>query len=888
MSSALPPSRSRVAPVPDDSGGERALARWLEAAEREADAGASGWTSSPAEVALGGLLAAADAALATRIDQARWEVRPEARRALVGLLSRRLTTACAPVLTHERLALDATSGAGTLLDASVHGWRERFETYPVLAWVMTRVLAHWRGHVEELLSRFTADRELLGVALFQGRVPRVLTGVRGDLGDAHAGGRSVAILEFEEGARAVYKPKDLRITGHVQELCAFLNARGLPLPLHVRQVLCREGYAWEEFVPAAPCPDAAGVERFYRRIGMFVRLLQVLEGRDLWLDNLVAAGEHPVFVDLEMVLQPRRRTRAETPAVGRARERLEESVALLGILAAPLPIAPGGPSEELGALTPPRAFLSPLRRNPALAALTGDSRPSREGHVLWTHEAYAPTLNGVPARAAEHFDALLEGYRAMHATLRANAGALLGAGSVLSRMAGVPVRYIHRDTWACYQLTLGGLAPALLTRHEVREAAFEPLLRVARAHPEPEAEETAVQAERDALRQLDVPYFLSHPGSEALFAPNGTVLHPRFFEGHALDRARRRLEELEAFPLARHEDLFRSTFATGRHAPPRVEALEVPEVSEPDWLAEAVAVGDAILAEAVEAEGGLAWLGLTYHPLQDVRKLDVLPPDLLTGSAGIALVLAELHRASGHSRFRTGALGALEATRLEVARGSHREVGALHGLGSQLRVLLRCAEVLEAPELGELARARIASLPGEAWLAQAPLDFVSGLAGLLLVVLTTGERPATEHLMKLLERRLAEGPPRVSPPRLLEGVPTLAEGLELCAIHLERHGGHAPPWRIPVEHPVPRVRPDAPLETLERELTMGSPSYAQHRGARLLATRHLHGRWFPERWEADAQNLSALWGLSAVAYSFLRLRDARLPSLRRVSRCDTG
>jgi type 2 lantibiotic biosynthesis protein LanM len=923
-----------------EPGWERELARWLEAAARMDDAHTGAWNASLAEAALGPLLAAADTALARQLARVKKvEVLPSARRALTGLLSRRLTAACVQVLAHERQALEALSGAPGVappLDASVTGWLERFEAYPVLAWVMTRLLLDWRAYSGELVSRLARDSALLGTSLFQGHGPRMLAGVQGDLGDLHDGGRSVAVLRFETGHHVVYKPKDLRITRGVQELCAFLNARGLPLPLHVREVLCRDGYAWEEFVPAAPCHTAAEVERFYLRMGMLVRLLQVLEGRDLWLDNLVAAGEHPVFVDLEMVLQPRRRGLADTPASRLAEEQLQDSVALLGILAAPVALEAGLLAEDVGALTPPRAFMSPLRHVPSLDALTGGGRARREGHVLWTREAYAPTLAGEPARAVEHLEALLEGYRAMHARLRASGPELLAADGPLARLSGLPVRYIHRDTWTCYRLTQAGLAPSLLTHPERREAAFARLLHA--ASPEAEAEQPAVREEVEALRRLDVPYFLCHTEGRALLGADGRLLREGFFEGDALSRARQRLREVEAFPLARHEDLLRSTLATGRHTPRAPAPPRAVEAVAPDWLAEAVALGDVLLGEAFSADNALAWLGVTYQPLHGLRQVDVLPPDVLTGSAGIALVLADLHRVSGLERFRAAALGALEATRLATARaveapsaatGSRAliEVGAFRGLGAQLHALHRCAHLLDAPALGELARARVASLPLEELVARSPLDVVSGLAGLLLVLLASDEAPAARRLVELLEQRLATGaiPPPMPEARRLEGLPPLSEGLALCAARVEKGLGLVPRWKSPAPEGNGSIgallarlavagetgRANAPLRaevlhTLEGASAAASgatrldalelalvaaqvwqedvpTAHARRLGATLLTGRRLQGRWFPELLEADAQNLSALWGLSAVAHALLRLHAPQVPSLRLIA-----
>ncbi|WNG13945.1 DUF4135 domain-containing protein [Cystobacter fuscus] len=893
-------------------GWERELALWLEEAARAEGEAVMAWNASPEEAVLGPLLAAAGAALTRQLAHVDVRMLPSAHGALVGLLSRRLVAACAQVLAYERRAIEAVSSGPAALDASTKGWLQRLEAYPVLAALVTRRMLDWRVHVLEMLSRLAVDSELLGKRLFHGAPVPVLAGVLGDLGDLH-GGRSVAVLQFEGGLHAVYKPKDLRITREVQEFCAFLNERGLPLSLHVREVLCREGYTWEEFVPPRPCESAAAAGRFYFRMGMLVRLLQLLEGRDFWLDNVVAAGEFPVLVDLEMVLQPRRRMSAEPPVSRLAEEHLRESVALLGILAAPLAIAPGVPAEDVGALTPPRVFMSPLR----------------QGHARWTHEAHAPMLAGEPVRAVEHLDALLEGYRAMHARLRASRQELLEAGSPLARMAGLPVRYIHRNTWSCHRLIQAGLAPALLSQQERREESFSSLLRGARAHPEAEAEGRVVHAEVDAMRWLDVPYFLCPVGGDVLLGADGQPLQEGFFEGDALTRLRQRIRELDGFPLGRHEDLLRSTLAAGRHALAPLEPVWAEAEDSPDWLAEAIGVGDTLLGEAISEGGALAWLGMTYQPLHDLWQLDVLPADVLTGSAGIALVLANLYRVSGLERFRAAALGALEPVRWAMAHAGSTpppflETGAFRGLGAQLHALHQCGLVLDAPELQALARARLAALPLEALLAKTSLDVVSGMTGLLLVLLASDELGAARLVVEVLEQRLATGaaPPPWPGAHTLDGLPPLAEGLGLCAGRVEKRLGSVPRWRrfAPGERDTPgalltrlamvreQERPDGSLRprvlrALEEaraasavavqldaiELALDAAqtwedaaltSCARRFGAALLARRRLRGRWFPERLEADAHQLSAIWGLSAVAHAFLRLHEPRVSSPR--------
>lgn len=929
LASRLRRLASRAAPPGADPGWVHELTRLLEGAERVTSAASGTWNSSPAEAALAPLLAAADAALKGELARAGAAVLPSARRDLVGLLSRRLVAACVRVLALEHQAREETAamwgGAAPSPGATPAEWMERLEHFPVLAWLMGHILQGWRAHVRELIQRWEEDRALLTRSLLGGTPPGALAGVLGDAGDVHAGGRAVTVLRFEDGRRAVYKPKDLRITRAVLELCAFLNASGLPLPLHVRAVVAREHHCWEEFIPAAPCHTPAEVERFYFRVGMLARLMQLMEATDLWADNLVAAGEHPVLVDLETVLQPRLPPRPGPLAEREAEDWLRESVAPLGLFSAPTPIAPGVPAQDLGAMASARTFLTPRRSAPLLEALSGGVQPSSEGYLLWNHPEHVPTLAGEPVPIETQLEPLLEGYRAMHAALRRQREALLETGSPLMRMAGLPVRYIHRTTWTCHRLLQAGLAPSVLVDQTKREALLANAPLAAEAHPEPASERAVTLAEVDAVRALDIPYLRCRTDARALLDADGRVLDEGFFHGSALERARQRLLELDAFALARHEALLCSTLACGHPTARRPgRAAKVTHEGPPDWLAEAVAVGDLLLEEGLGARGSPHWVGREYEPLHALWRMAVLPPDLLTGTAGIAVVLAELHAASGQVRFREAAMGALEATRLAVTHSEHapwedepREVGGFRGTGAHLYALHRCAITLGMPELTETARSLAASLPLERIGARAPLDLVTGAPGLLLVLAASGLVPAARVLAAALAPRLSAAPPSAVPVDFpLQCLPPPASGPALCAARLREAGAPVPWPPFPLPPPTTsgallaglalgqgdelRARllhelqeaasgpASARLDALELALvaasSTGEPLWREHAerlGRSLLAEHRATGRWFPDRLAADAQEPSALWGLGAVAHALLRLHSpGRWPSLR--------
>src|SRR5262249_49957013 len=129
--------------------------------------------------------------------------------------------------------------------------------------------------------------------------------VCGNAGDTHRGGRAVIIARFQSGLQVVYKPRSLAGDQHFQQVLAWINDRGDHPPFRLLKILDRGDHGWVEFVEPGGCADVGEVQRFYQRQGALLALLYALEATDFHHENLIAAGEHPVLVDLEALFHPR-------------------------------------------------------------------------------------------------------------------------------------------------------------------------------------------------------------------------------------------------------------------------------------------------------------------------------------------------------------------------------------------------------------------------------------------------------------------------------------------------------------------------------------------------------------------------------------------------------
>jgi thiazole/oxazole-forming peptide maturase SagD family component len=327
------------------------------------------------------------------------ELSADARDDVARALGVRLWHACEPAIEFElRLNREpADDIAVAVVDVSAEGWLRRLEMLPGLAYVVGLTCRQWRASIVEMFGRLRDDMPALRASLWDGAQPGAVTSVSADAGDRHHDGRAVALLGFAEGYGVVYKPKDQRHALAFMQTVDFLNER-LALKLHTRAILPRGEYGWEERAVAGPCADEDGFSRYYRRLGMLVRLVQLLEGRDMWADNLLAVGDQPVLTDLECLLYPRVTPPPTLP--GAVRELLgvfEETVVRTGLVIQPWVPRPSIPLRDLGCLSHAG---DPLEDAPSLPL-----PPYRP----WTEAGIADPWS--------HGEELLAGYRDMQAAL---------------------------------------------------------------------------------------------------------------------------------------------------------------------------------------------------------------------------------------------------------------------------------------------------------------------------------------------------------------------------------------------------------------------------------------------------------------------------------------
>jgi type 2 lantibiotic biosynthesis protein LanM len=625
------------------------------------------------------------------------------------------------------------------------GWRRLFEDKPVLLRLFATVARQWIETSREMVLRLDADLAAIRRdILHSGNTGRV-AGFEGNLSDPHNEGRSVRIVSFEDGARVVYKPKDLRLDAAWHALVERLNGAQAPIELKAARAIAQDGYGWTEFIDHAGCVDEKDFARFFRRAGGWLALFHCFAATDMHQENMIACGDHPVPIDLEMILQAGAEERsAEAPedfAFAAAAEIVSNSVTAVGLLPAygrspeNIVFAVGGMTADWNAKT-----------EVTWDKINSDAmRPAKSSQAAKT-SPNLPHVDGRNARFGDHVDDFVAGFE-QYANFLLRHGRGAGRGELFEGFAGVPVRNVVRATRFYYMLLQRLRNHKTMDDGVVWSAQADFIARLSDWQSEHNPLWPLQRAERAALVGLNVPHFVSPSDGHDIGDANGHSVHVALPSG--LDRARARFANFDERGIAWQTEVIReNTNSIPRSAKPK--AAELQEISQQDsaiaptketFIAEADRIAADLAHYAIRRGPSVAWIGLDWLGDSEFSQLVCLGPDLYNGICGIGVFLAAHAAVTGNKTSAELAYAGLAQLRKNLkSRNAARMARALGlggavGLGSVVYALAVMAKCLH--DAGLLADARQAAelFTDDLIAADKQLDVVSGSAGGILSLL---------------------------------------------------------------------------------------------------------------------------------------------------------
>ena len=616
-----------------------------------------------------------------------------------------------------------------------------FDTKPVLLRLLSSLVRQWIDTSAEFLTRLDGDVELVRRTLLGRDTPSRVCSLSTGLSDPHNFGRSVYVVRFADGGAVVYKPKDLSVDTHWAALLSWLNARNPPIDLLAAGVVPRDGYGWCEFVARADCTDRAMAERFFRRAGALLCLSHLVAGSDMHEENIIAAGEHPVAIDLEMMFQandPSAETGAPAMrALEVAQKKLAESVLTTGLLPA-FQVTPDTAMIAIGGLNDGVSGKPP---DIAWAHINTDAMaPAREAFQAEDH-GNLPRLDGAKLKIADYDEEMRESCAAYFQFLLGLKPQLLAANGPIDAFTKSPIRRVLKPTRFYFLLS-----ERLRNHRDMRDGAIwsahlDFVSRLADWDKDDEPFWPLFAAERRALADLNIPFFVHAADSDCVRDGSGTVAASGLEPGLAV--ARRRIGGLDEADIAWQLEVLRLSVIGEDDAivvSPSPSDGAIP-LDRGTALAWSDRIADLVAARALREDEGAAWIGL--DPLADGGGwgLVVLGADLYGGATGLALFLAAHARVTARAASADLARAALAGVRHTInSSGAMRfarvvGIGGAAGMGSIVYALTIIAELLDDQAIREDAQRAARLFTDDVIGGDKIYDVIGGAAGAILGLL---------------------------------------------------------------------------------------------------------------------------------------------------------
>ncbi|HEY1980694.1 MAG TPA: type 2 lanthipeptide synthetase LanM family protein, partial [Xanthobacteraceae bacterium] len=500
-----------------------------------------------------------------------------------------------------------------------------------------------------------------------------------------------------------------------------------------------------EFIDHTGSADPAACERFFRRAGALLALLHCFVSTDMHQENIIAAGDHPVPIDLETILQPspdeHKVFDRESQAFDAALDIVGNSVMTVGLLPA------YGRSIDnhvfaMGGLTGDWNLRTVVKWNDVNSDAMRPVKVKEHGTVT----PNLPHIGGHYAKFTDHVESFIGGFGDYAKFLLRHFRAT-NATDLLANFAGLPVRKVIRPTRFYYMLLQRLKDHRTMDDGAAWSAQADFVTRLSQWDKEHDPLWPLYRAERAALLTLNVPHFVTASDGDEVGDTEGIAVRTAATSG--FERALARLGNLDESEIAWQIEVIRentnAALPSGRPAPEVVVSPPLADTGAAPrteiFIAEANRIAGEVSRLAVRRRPGAAWIGLDWLGDADVFQLVCLGPDLYNGATGIALFLAAHAAVTGNEASGELALAGLSHIRKNL-KGANAPrlarslgIGAATGLGSVVYAFAVIAKCVRNDDLLAEALAAARLFTSELIAADKRLDIMGGSAGAILALL---------------------------------------------------------------------------------------------------------------------------------------------------------
>ncbi len=518
-----------------------------------------------------------------------------------------------------------------------------YKSYPVLARLMSKCTYDFVENTIAFSKRYDKHKNEIYEQFHISKETKLCSAAM-DMGDSHENGKTVILLEYSDGSKVVYKPKELDITLAYNEFCKNINALAGETYIKTYHILCYEDYTFEEFVKQEECCDKSEVHEFYRNFGRLSCLLFYLNGNDFHRENIIASKNYPVVIDLETLLQRPNKSNFDNNFYMQQKKRiLSESIARTSIF----PNVYSDSKMDMSAL------------NGASQEIPYEVERVKDEKLDTIHYVYEKmtsgdctnkvTLCGETINAFDYGEDIIDGFRQMYTLLMDHKKELL---SYISVFENKKCRMIIRNTMNYARMQQMALHPRCMRDALEREKLFENLWKYSLG------DKVFHKSEIKDILENDIPIFFCNTSTNDVIDSFGNIIKG-YYDESGMEALKNETNGLSLKNLEKQMSLIK--LMTKQYSPivnSRTNVMELKSVlsdhaKDRDYVKLAEKIGDSLieLAHYNEDKRKVSFDGIFQAP-NGTWTVDVMRGNFYEGMAGMELFFHYLYQATGKEKYQ--------------------------------------------------------------------------------------------------------------------------------------------------------------------------------------------------------------------------------------------
>lgn len=598
-----------------------------------------------------------------------------------------------------------------------------FRKYPVMARLISLTVYQWIESNTLLLKRLLNDIKEIEDVFHENKILGIPVEISGGLSDPHDSGQTVQIIKFKNGLKCLYKPKKCELDLKWHNLVNDLNDLSPPIHLKASRIIDKGQYGWSEYINNLECTTQAEVNSYYHRAGALTALLFLLSATDMHYENIIAYGDYPVPIDLEMILQePENKNKKKSKNIHAsqiANELCQRSVLSVGIL----PLYDSTVDNKILAVGGMNFMNGNIYKEDYTNINSDEMRPFSKSFNSIPKNI--PILNGKITSFSDHLRSFTIGFES-YSIFLLGIREKYGPNYFLKYFKSLISRNVVKPTRFYYALRKRLLNPDSWTNGLIWSAQAD---FVSRFNDLNRSDESISKTERASLVDLNIPifYYKSNAGyNEA---------KKRILE-YSLKEVAQQIQIIKTCSISLEKYYFNKQLKKTQNFNLVLHSNTTESLKE-----EVDRISKKVFELAIRSNGSASWIGLDWFGGADVARLVPLGFDLYNGNIGISLYLAAYSKYSNLKEYQALAEDALSEL-IEYIHDRNGDrfartlgIGACTGIGSVVYGLTAFSKITNNKKYCNFAVVAASLMTEQLINSDKKLDVIGGTAGAIISLL---------------------------------------------------------------------------------------------------------------------------------------------------------